>query len=180
MGQRKIMVMSRYVFLSLVLIAGILAIIGSGPSTQYQRTNVEPAAPAIGINSQDIAKEISKDKSSYTQDYILGAVGVVGECEKFLNTPKYMVNSVASDVKVAYRTLKIKYPKYSGSVLNKYLSELTSKVTRISDNVKYVDQQDTKLVRKDYRGALQRLDEIGVLSEEISILSNGINSGLGL
>ena len=179
MKERQSSKLMRYVCLAIVIVLGIFSIIASGPRPQQnQAANFGTTQPVARINSEVIAKEISNEKATYSQDYMLGAVEIVGQCDKFLNTPKYLVNSVASEVKVSYQKLKIKYPQYNDSALNKYLSQLTSKVARVSDNVRYVDEQDAKLTNKDYRGSLQRLDEIGTLTPEIGALNNGISSGL--
>jgi len=169
----------RYVCLSAVILLGILSIIASGPRPQQnQGRNFAQTQPAVAINSDGITQEITNEKATYSQNYMLGAVEIVGLCDKFLNTPKYLVNSVGSEIKVSYQKLKIKYPQYNGSALNKYLSQLTSKVARVGDNVRYVDEQDAKLTKKDYEGSLQRLDEIGTLTQEIRTLNNAISSGL--
>jgi len=148
-------------------------------SSQHQDRSVTSAPPREQINPQDIAGQIGKEKDSYSKNYSLDTLDIVGKCDKFQNVPKYQIYSTASEVRTLYRKLKINYPQYKDSVLNKYLSKLTTKITRVSDNAKYVDEQNSKSKReKDYDGMLSKLDEIGILFEEIKLLIKGINSGL--
>jgi len=94
------------------------------------------------INPQNIAMQIKQEKDIYSKEYLLDAVDVIGKCDKFLNTPKYEMFSVSSEINTAFKKLKINHAQYANSVLNKYLSEVITKISTICDNANYVDAQN--------------------------------------
>lgn len=144
--------------------------VGQRQAVQPQRSMIDP---------QKVSEQINQEKSSYNKEYMLGAIDVIGKCDTFLNTPKFQMHAVSSEIKTSYQKLKINFPQYSDSKLNFYLAETVSKISTVSDNAKYVDSQDAKpRNQRDYEGALSKLDEIGFLLPEIKSLISGINSGL--
>lgn len=168
----------RCLWLLCTIVSGLIAIVGSGspPKTDVRESTLPYREQ---IDPQNIAMEIKKEKETYSKEYLLDALDVIGKCDKFLNTPKYQMYSVSSEIKTSFQKLKINHDQYANSALNKYLSELTTKISTVCDNAKYVDEQDSRGGgQADYDGAINKLDEIGILLKEIRLLISGINLGL--
>ncbi|MDI6449390.1 hypothetical protein [Anaerobaca lacustris] len=156
-----------------LLMALLISCAAESGSSQYI------APPMETIDRQDIAVQIGSEKSSYSKSYMVDAIEVVGKCDAVLNSPKYLIFSAASEANTAYSKLRIRYSEFEDSALDGFLAKTVTKVGRLSDNVKYVDEQNAKhRTERDYDGMKHKLDEIGNLMKEIRALIEGINSAI--
>ena len=165
-----------------ILVGLILVIVfflfSCAPSqTSYNQPVVQP--PQSQIDPQNVSAQIRQEKDSYSKEYLLEAVDVVGKCDKFLNTPKYQMYTVAAEAKTAFQKLKINYPQYSNSNMNQYLSQIVTNISTICDNSKYIAIEDSKSrSQKNYDGMISKTKEINLLIPDIELLISGINGGL--
>jgi len=156
-----------------LLVALLTSCVAESGSSQYS------APPMETIDRQDIASQIEGEKSSYTRSYLVDAVEVVGKCDAVLNSPKYLVFSAASEANTAYNKLRITHSEFDNSALDRFLATTVGKVNRLSDNIKYIDKQDSvHRTERDWDGVKYRLAEIGNLMEEIRALIEAINSAI--
>jgi hypothetical protein len=166
------------IFLVGLILVIVFFLFSCAPSqTSYHQPVVQ--APKSQIDPQNISTQIRQERDSYSKEYLLEAIDVIGKCEKFSNTTKYQMYSVGTEAKTAFKKFKINYPQYSNSNLNKYLTEVITKISTVCNNAKYVDSQDLKpRAQKDYDGMSLKLKEINRLLPDIELLISGINNGL--
>ena len=71
------------------------------PSNYQVRNNNIPIRAAEVLTSQEVASQIEKEKPLYSKEYLLESVGVMGKCDMFINTPKYLIHSSAAEARTA-------------------------------------------------------------------------------
>ena len=165
------------ILVGLILVVVFFLFSCASSQTSYQQPVRQ--APISQIDPQNVSAQILKERDSFSKEYLIEVVDVVGKCDKFLNTPKYQMYSVAVEAKTAFQKLKIKYPQYSNSNLNQYLSEVVTKISTICDDSKYYDNENSKpRSQKNYDGMMAKLNEIQLLLSDVKLLISGINGGL--
>ncbi len=146
-------------------------------------TPIQPAAAPRRASLVDptlVASSIRSEKPNYDKQYIIGAYDITTACEKVTNAPKYKVIEICTDIKIAYQRLRMLYPQYNASTIDLYLLTLTSKVDGLRENIKIVDatQDGYRHTQAEYAGALNSLNEIKVLLQELRPMISGMESGL--
>jgi len=104
---------------------------------------------------------------------------VFEKCEKFLNIRREEVPVAAADAEALFQKLEKEHSQFGGSFLNKYISQLMNKISKIRDNVDFVDVESHKSDQdKNYDGVIYKIQEVAILTQEISLIISGIKSGL--
>lgn len=125
---------------------GWLFITFSGYETAYWELPREGAIDHNFDLEKDISIQIKESKPPKDKEYLKGVINVVGKCDKFLQSPKMLAASVASEASSEYQKNQIDFPQYKEIILNKYLSLLVSFCVNVA-NSEYAIQQPILIIQ---------------------------------
>jgi len=132
-------------------------VIQQGAGTEYLRADLEGYEPAMWPLPDSlrfshhfeleraISAQVAGELATYPREYVRGAVGVLGKCDKALAAPRMLQGAAAASANTANELLKLNYPALKASVLARELDKALDEVRLLGGVVSGDDATPTEL-----------------------------------